>query len=320
MKIKMSRSYLSTAMSRLGFAALAVILSLGFAFQTAAQADAGKLFASPENAADALIAAAETFDEAAFKEILGPNSYDIVHSGEPNLDKEVASEFARLGRIKRTLTADKMNRRLTILEVGDDDWPFPIPLIKVGRQWRYDTAAGRQEILYRRVGRNELDAIDICRGYVTAQHEYASEKRDGATVNQYAQRVISTPGKQDGLVWRNPDGSLGGPISEEIGQAIQKGYADKSSPYHGYFFKILKGQGASAPIGKLDFVVNNAMIGGFALIAFPAHHGLTGVKTFMVSHDGVVYEKDLGPNTLELAKAIELFEPDRTWSPVPDDE
>ena len=305
-------------LSAIGSAAMTLLLSLAVASQGPSQTDGAKLFASPETAADALIAAAETFDEAAFKEILGPNSYDITHTGEPVQDKEIASEFARLGRIKKTFTPDRMNRRLTLLGVGDDDWPFPIPLVKVGKEWKFDTAAGRQEILYRRVGRNELDAIDICRGYVKAQHEYAAEKRDGAKVNQYAQRVISTPGHQDGLAWRNADGSPGGPIGEEIGQAIQKGYTDKTAPYHGYYFRILKGQGPSAPLGKLDFVINGAMIGGFALVAFPAQYGLTGVKTFMVSHDGVVYEKDLGPNTLEAAQAIELFDPDKTWSPVLD--
>jgi len=284
------------------------------------QANGEKLFASRENAADALLAAAEAFDEAAFKEILGNNSRDITHSGEPVLDREVASEFARLGRIKKTFTPDRRNRRMTLLAVGEDDWPFPLPLVKVGNQWRFDTAAGRQEILYRRVGRNELDAIDICRGYVKAQHEYASEKRDGAVVNQYAQRIISTPGRQDGLAWRNSDGTPAGPIGEEIGQAIQKGYTDKTAPYHGYYFKVLKGQGPAAPLGQLDFVVKGHMIGGFALIAFPAVYGVTGVKTFMVSHDGVVYEKDLGPDSLAAAQAIELFNPDRTWSPVLDEQ
>jgi hypothetical protein len=278
------------------------------------------LFRSAENAADALIAAAEAFDEAAFKEILGKKSNDITSSGEPALDREIAAEFARLGRIKKTLTPDRKNRRMTLLAVGDEDWPFPLPIVKVGKQWHFDTAAGRQEILYRRVGRNELDAIDICRGYVKAQHEYAAEKRDGAKVNQYAQRIISTPGRQDGLAWRNADGTPAGPIGEEIGQAIQRGYTDKTAPYHGYFFKVLKRQGPAAPLGELDFVVNGSMIGGFALLAFPAQYGSTGVKTFMVSHDGVVYEKDLGINTLETAQAIELFNPDKTWNPVFDEE
>jgi hypothetical protein len=176
--------------------------------------------------------------------------------------------------------------------------------------------AGRQELLYRRIGRNELDAIEVCRGFVEAQHEYALEKHEGSSVNQYAQRIISTPGKQDGLAWQNADGSWGGPVGEEIARAIARGYGGQSEPYHGYYFKVLKGQGPAAPLGQMDFLVEGVMIGGFALIAAPAQYRITGVKTFMVSHDGVVYQKDLGPATLEVAKKIELFNPDRTWTPV----
>jgi hypothetical protein len=181
--------------------------------------------------------------------------------------------------------------------------------------WSFDSKAGRTEILYRRVGSNELNAIQISRGYVEAQHEYALMKR-GAGVNQYAQRIISTPGKQDGLAWRNEDGSWDGPIGEKVAAAIERGYSNRSEPFHGYFFKVLKGQGPAAPLGELDFVVKDVMIGGFALIAFPAAYRVTGVQTFIVSHDGVVYQKDLGPNTLELAGAIERFNPDKSWMPV----
>ena len=155
-----------------------------------------------------------------------------------------------------------------------------------------------QEILYRTIGRNELAAIEICRGYVEAQHEYALTKHEGSSVNQYAQRIIATPGKQDGLAWQNPDGTWGGPVGENIARAIEQGYTDKALPYHGYFFKVLKGQGPAAPLGEMDFVVKGVMIGGFALVAAPAEYLVTGVKTFMVSHDGVVYEKDLGAETL----------------------
>src|SRR5437660_2720885 len=172
---------------------------------------------------------------------------------------------------------------------------------------------GREEILLRRIGSNELDAIQICRGYVEAQHDYALEKHDGSEVNQYAQRIISSPGKQDGLVWRNADGSLGGPIGEEVGKALEEGYTSKANPYHGYYFKILKGQGPSAPLGRMDFVVNGAMIGGFALAAAPADYRVTGVKTFIVSYEGIVYEKDLGPDTLNLFKNMELYDPGKTW-------
>ena len=189
---------------------------------------------------------------------------------------------------------------------------------EIGERWSFDANAGRQELLYRRIGRNELDAIEVCRGFVEAQHEYALEKRSGSGVNQYAQRIISTPGKQDGLAWQNPDGTWGGPVGEEIARVIARGYSSRSEPYHGYYFKVLKGQGPAAPLGANGLRRKGVMIGGFALIAAPAQYRVTGVKTFMVSHDGVVYQKDLGPNTLEVARKIERFNPDRTWTPVED--
>jgi hypothetical protein len=194
----------------------------------------------------------------------------------------------------------------------------PIPLVEQGGRWRFDTAAGREEILFRRIGFNELSAIQFCLGYVEAQHDYASQKHDGASVNQYAQHVISTPGKQDGLAWRNPDGSSGGPAGEKVAAAIAEGYTDKREPFHGYFFRILKGQGPDAPMGEMDFMVHGMMIGGFALVASPANYGVSGVKTFIVSHTGIVYEKDLGPDTFKQFHAMERYNPDSTWTQVPD--
>jgi hypothetical protein len=274
-----------------------------------------RTFQTAEEAADALIDAAEKYDEAALTEILGPNSYDIIHTGEPARDREVAKEFAQLARIKKSVSLDPKNRQRAFLFIGDDGWPFALPIVKQGGKWVFDVSAGRQELLYRRVGRNELNAIEICRGFVEAQHEYALVKHEGSSVNQYAQRIISTPGKQDGLAWQKADGTWGGPVGENVARAIERGHA-QGEPFHGYYFKVLKGQGPAAPLGKLDFVVKDVMIGGFALIAFPAHYRLTGVKSFMVSHDGVVYEKDLGPKTLQLAREVERFNPDKTWSPV----
>jgi hypothetical protein len=278
-----------------------------------------KTFATAEAAADALIEAAEKYDESALAEILGPDSNDIIHTGEPARDREVAQKFAEQARIKKAVKLQPKNPRRAILEIGDDDWPFAVPIVKVGTTWSFDTKAGRQELLYRRVGGNELDAIAICRGYVEAQHEYALTKRGTTGMNQYAQRIISTPGKQDGLAWQNADGTWDGPIGEKVAAAIAKGYSNRAEPYHGYFFKVLKGQGPAAPLGEMDFVVKGAMIGGFALIAFPAQYRITGVQTFMVSHDGVVYQKDLGPKTVELANAIDRFNPDKTWIPVEDE-
>ena len=275
-----------------------------------------RTFATPQQAADALIEAADKFDVGLLEKILGPDGDDIVFTGETVQDRQLCEAFAAQAREKHSLSIDPKGSHRAFLLVGEDDWPFPVPIVNQNSKWFFDAKAGREEILHRRVGRNELDAIQICHGYVEAQHEYALEKREGYDVNQYAQRIISTPGKQDGLVWRNADGTLGGPIAENIARAIEQGYTNKAEPYHGYFFKILKGQGAAAPMGRMDFVINGVMIGGFALVAAPAEYGVTGVKTFIVSHDGVVYEKDLGPGTLDIFTRMELFNPDKTWSPV----
>jgi hypothetical protein len=285
--------------------------------QTAASR--GTAFATPQEAVDALIAAAEKFDEKTLEAILGPNSYDIIHTGEPVRDKEMAVEFGTQARSKNNLSKDPRNPNRMVLNVGEDDWPFPLPLMRVAGKWYFDTQAGREEILLRRIGRNELDAIEVCRGYVEAQYEYAMMKRETG-VNQFAQRIISTKGAQDGLAWQKEDGTWEGPIGENVAKAIARGYTNRTESYRGYFFQVLKGQGPAAPLGQMDFVVKGVMIGGFALIAAPAQYRVTGVKTFMVSHDGVVYEKDLGPNTLEIVRRIELFNPDNTWTPVLDAE
>jgi hypothetical protein len=190
---------------------------------------------------------------------------------------------------------------------------------KKGR-WSFDSVAGHDEILRRRIGTNELDAIQVCRGYVEAQKEYASEIHDNSGVNQYAQQIFSSPGKKDGLYWKNPDGTPGGPVGDTVARAIAEGYSAKAgSGYHGYYFKVLKGQGPAAPMGKLDYVIDGVMIGGFALIAVPAEYGVSGVKTFIVSHDGIVYEKDLGPKSDQIAKSIERYNPDRTWRRTDDE-
>jgi hypothetical protein len=265
-----------------------------------------------------LFQAADPYDAPALVAILGPEAKDLVSSADPVQDKTAAASFAAKAREKEEVTVNPKNPKRASLLVGNDDWPLPIPIVNTNGKWSFDTKAGRTEILYRRIGSNELDAIQICRGYVEAQHEYALEKHDGAEVNQYAQRVISTPGKHDGLVWKNSDGSLGGPIGEEIADALAQGYTDRSQPYHGYFFKILKGQGPSAPLGQMDFVVSGAMIGGFALVAAPADYRVTGVKTFVVGSNGIVYQKDLGPDTLKIFKDMELYDPDKTWSRTDD--
>ena len=273
-------------------------------------------YASPQEAADALVSAADKFDVDALTRIFGPDSKDIIFSGETAQDKKHAADFVAQAREKESFSVDPKTSTRAFLLVGDEDWPFPVPLVKRNGKWSFDAKAGRQELLYRRVGANELDAIQLCHGYVEAQHAYALQKREGYEVNQYAQRIISTPGKQDGLAWQNPDGTWSGPVGEKIARAIDQGYKLGSEPYHGYFFKILKGQGPAAPLGQMNFVVKGLMIGGFALVAAPAEYGKTGVRSFIVSHDGVVYEKDLGPATLDQFKKMQLFNPDKSWAPV----
>lgn len=276
-----------------------------------------ELFETPQQAADAMIDAAGKFDVTALINLVGAESADILFSGEVTQDKERAKEFATQARQKSDVVVDPETKTRAALIVGKDAWPFPLPIVKRGNKWAFDAPAGRQAILYRRIGSNELDAIHICRGFVEAQYEYAFRKRGGYDANQFAQQIISSPGKQNGLAWKNADGTWGGPIGEKIAHVIEQGHTSGSEPYHGYFFKILKGQGPNAPHGAMDFVVDGVMIGGFALVAAPAEYGVTGVRTFMVSQGGVVYDKDLGPTTLESFKKLELFNPDGSWSAVP---
>jgi hypothetical protein len=285
----------------------------------AAPAAEQKEFDTPRLAADALMQAAETFDVPALASILGPASEDIISSEDPVQDKNRAVAFAALAREKNSVEVDPKNPNSVVFVVGNEDWPLPIPIVKRKAKWYFDTKAGREEILLRRIGANELDVLAICHGFVDAQYQYAAQKHDGATVNQYAQKIISTPGKQDGLAWKNPDGTWGGPVGEGAAEALEQGYTDKSKPYHGYYFKVLKGQGPAASLGEMDFVVDGAMIGGFALAAAPAEYKVTGVETFIVGYDGVVYQKDLGPDTLKEFKSMERYNPDKTWHSTEDE-
>ena len=278
-----------------------------------------KQFNTPKEAADSLVNAAETFDVAALTEILGPESKDVLTSADSVEDKNRAMAFAAKAKQKSSIGTDAKNPNRAILTVGNDDFPLPIPIVKNKGKWMFDMKTGRQEILNRRVGANELDAIAVCRGFVEAQQKYAQEKHDDSKVNQYAQRIISSPGKHDGLAWQNPDGSWGGPVGEAAARAIEQGYSTQGQPFHGYYFKVLKGQGPAAPLGQMDFVVNGAMIGGFALVAAPAQYRVTGVKTFMVGSNGVVYEKDLGKDTLKTFETMDKYNPDKTWKSTDDD-
>ena len=277
--------------------------------QTGAPAQTG--FRTPDEAARALVQAAGDFDVSALLHILGPESTGLFSSEDPVADKARATAFAALAREKLEVVPYPKGPGREQLLAGNDAWPLPLPIVRKNGQWYFDSKAGRQEILLRRIGENELDAIQICRGFVEAQEEYSLLRHDG--VNQYAQRIISTPGTQDGLAWQNADGSWAGPVGENIAKALTEGYTASVPPYHGYYFKVLKGQGPAAPLGEMEFVIGGVMIGGFALAAAPAEYKVTGVETFIVDHDGIVYQKDLGPETLTIFKKMEKYNPDKTW-------
>jgi len=287
--------------------------------QSTASKQAQKTFDTPEQAAQALIEASAAYDVPALLAIFGPDGEDFVSSADPVRDKNVAQTFAARAQEKNSVSIDPKNKSRATLLVGNNDWPVPVPLVKRGNKWIFDSKVGHDEVLHRRIGANELDAIQVCRGFVEAQNEYALQIHDDSGVNQYAQKIISTPGKHDGLYWQNPDGSAGGPVGEAVARAIEEGYSAKEgSGFHGYYFKVLKGQGPAAPLGKLDYVINGVMIGGFALVAVPAEYRVTGVKTFMVSYNGIVYEKDLGPNSLQIVKDMQYYNPDKTWQVTED--
>ncbi len=277
-----------------------------------------KAFDNPQQAANALISASDQFDVPSLMQIFGPAGADFVASADPVEDKKIAIAFAAKAHEKNSVEVDPKKPNRAVLIVGPEEWPFPIPIVKKNGMWRFDTNAGRQEILLRRIGANELDAITICRGYVEAQLEYASQIHDDSGVNEYAQRIISTPGKHDGLAWQNADGSWSGPVGEVVAKALAEGYAEKQ-PFHGYYFRLLEGQGTHARLGRLNYFVEGVMIGGFAIVAWPADYRVTGVQTFIVSYDGVVYQKDLGPDTSKVASTMQLYNPDSTWHRTNDD-
>jgi hypothetical protein len=275
-------------------------------------------FDSPQRASAALIDAAAVFDQTRLINLVGQSGRDVLLTGDLENDRQRAKDFTAQAAKKNHVVVEPKSGARATLFIGDEDWPFPAPLVKFGDKWFFDAVAGRQELVYRRIGANELDAIEVCRGYVEAQYEYAQRKRELHEVNEYAQRIIAPPGRQDGLAWQNADGSWGGPVGEHIARAIEQGYSPGAEPYHGYLFKILKGQGPAARLGQMDYVIKGVMIGGFALVAAPATYGVTGINTFMVSYDGVVYEKDFGAQTSEQFQKMELFNPDESWDLVPE--
>ena len=260
-----------------------------------------------------MAAAVKTGTKSAILKVLGNAGADIVESGDDVADAEMRQRFLSAYDARNSIRTEG-NKKATLI-LGADDFPFPIPLVNGRTGWEFDTAAGRREVLYRRIGRNELDAIQTSLAFVDAQNEYAEKDRTGEGAGVYAQRVVSSPGKKDGLFWR--DDSDPSPLGELMAQASAEGYkAEQAEPYHGYYFRILRGQGSDAPGGAFNYVVKGKMIGGFALIAYPAEYGNSGVMTFMVNHAGTVYQKDLGDRTARIVARIILFDPDQTWKKV----
>ncbi|WP_339027229.1 DUF2950 domain-containing protein [Bradyrhizobium symbiodeficiens] len=289
-------------------AALPGILALTLI--TAARAQ--QSYPTPEDAASALAAAARSGPRDVLK-VLGRAADDIVSSGDAVADADIRARFASMYDAKHAIKAEG-NKKATLV-LGPDDFPFPIPLVNTKAGWEFDTDEGRIEVLRRRIGRNELDAIQTALACVDAQNEYADKDRgEGAGI--YAQRFLSTSGKKDGLFWR--DDSDPSPLGPLVAEASAEGYkpGERLAPYHGYYFRILKGQGSDAPGGALNYVVKGKMIGGFGLIAWPAEYGNSGVMTFVVNHAGTVYEKDLGARTDFIAPRTTLFDPDQTWKKV----
>ena len=290
-------------------AGLVAIASLGL---TTRPAEAQQPFANLDEAAGALANAVKSGMKQNILKVLGADGEDIISSGDDVADIDARNKFVAAYDAKHSVKVDGKKASLII---GADDFAFPIPLIHTRAGWEFDTAEGRREILYRRIGRNELDAIETCLAFADAENEYA-EKDRGDGVGLYAQRIVSSPGKKDGLYW--PSDNNDSPLGQLAADASAEGYkaASEPQPYHGYYYRILTQQGASAPGGALNYVVKGKMIGGFALVAYPADYGNSGMMTFIVSHAGTVYQRDLGENTEARVKSMTSFDPDKTWSKV----
>jgi hypothetical protein len=291
---------------------LAGLIVMASIYLLTSSAQAQQSFVNPDDAAGALAAAVKSGIRQDVLKVLGADGEDIIRSGDEVADKAAREEFLAAYDSKHAMKVD--GKRATLI-VGVNDFPFPIPLIHTRTGWEFDTAEGRQEILYRRIGRNELDTIQTCLAFVDAEDEYADQDR-GDGQGTYAQRIVSTPGKKDGLYW--PSDNNGSPLGQLAAEASAEGYKAGSEPrpYHGYHYRILTQQGQSAPGGAMSYLVNGKMIGGFALIAWPAEYGNSGVMTFIVSHAGTVYEKNLGHNTAERVKSMTSFDPDKTWMKI----
>jgi hypothetical protein len=303
---------------RKGLHPLAVVFSAALILLGSYQkADAQqKTFNLPEEAVKSLIEALRSNDTKELLALFGPAGKEVISSGDEVADKGARERFIQAYE-ERFKMEKETDTRITLV-IGKQEWPFPIPVVKKGKSWVFDTLAGREELLNRRIGKNELDTIQVCLAYVDAQREYAMKDRDGNQVLEYAQKIGSEKGKKDGLYWEAKEGEEQSPLGPLVASAVRQGYSgkkqsDKPSPFNGYYFRILNAQGKNAPGGAYDYVVRGMMIGGFALVAYPGEYGVSGIMTFLVNHDGVVYQKDLGKETAKIANAMTKYDPDKTW-------
>lgn len=300
-------------------ALLALVIPLASCHKTET-ASGPKAFATPEEAGAAVLASAKSGSQDDLMTIFGPEAKQLLFSGDPVQDKNGIQKFADGYSVMHRWL--KMKDGSQTLLVGADNFPFPIPLKKnAGGQWFFDTAAGKDEILNRRIGRNELAVIDVCNALLDAEAMYYGQPHDGAAKGQFALKFISDPGKQNGLYWKSDNGQPESPLGPQVTQAVAEGYsknANGPTPFHGYFFKILTGQSAKAPGGAKDYVVNGKMVNGFAFVAYPATYGDSGIMTFITNQDGLLLQKDLGANTAQIASAMTIYDPDTGWNPIPE--
>jgi hypothetical protein len=312
----MSGFHLGASSGRAAMLRKLTLLSAAISMLTSASvAFAQEKYATPDAAVDALVASAKSGDEKAALVVLGPGGGDIISSGDKVSDDRVRARFMSSYDAKHEIKMAGDDKATLI--IGDNNYPFPIPLVRKAGKWSFDTQGGRIEILARRIGHNELDAIQTALAYVDAQDEYASKDRTDGGVGLYAQHFISQPGKKDGLYWPTAQGEEESPLGELFAKASQEGYVSGNhAPYHGYYYKILTKQGPHATGGAVDYVVNGKMIGGYALLAYPDEYRNSGVMTFIVNHSGQVFQKDLGPDTANVAQRMTSFDPDPSWKKV----
>ena len=298
---------------------IAALLSAGTLFSAPPASPVkpgGEGFMSPAEAGSALVSAAKSGDIEKVIAVLGPGAKDLLVTSDPVADQQMRRKFVEAADRRIRIVADRFRPGEKTLLVGKDEWPLPIPIVHINGKWYFDLDQGKQEILARRIGSNELDAIEVCRGYVEAQNDYAERVRAGSGVPHYAQKIISSPGQQDGLYWPATGKDDESPIGDIITRAFAEGYTRQHAPYHGYYFKILTGQGAHATGGGMSYIQDGLMTKGFALIAWPADFGSTGMMTFVVDKSGIVYQKNLGSKTAQIASGYTLYDPDESWAPV----